>query len=155
MAITFNQREAWAMQNLRLVNKDFPWLWAVRGQWCQLNRRISVCNSADTLETFLKGLNYKSRVEIWVRCSIGGDPDNSGHTVVEKVHRPKKGGRWADKILSVRANWRVENVVTIVYNSDDGGWEKVTVYRSKDPKRINYVINCLFHGRKVMDNFVN
>ncbi len=127
---------------MKLVNKDFPWLWAIRQSWWLANRNVRVCNVGLSLEEFLKSPcvpKIGSCTEVWIRRGPWKkDTDKNPFTHVTRV-QPGVRVSWAEAIQDPNHCLFVYNVVTIV--SQENCIEKMTVFRQKEEFQIQNLVN--------------
>jgi hypothetical protein len=143
---TYPVSGAKADQQMRLVNREFPWLWAIRSQWWLGGREVLVRNVGSELETILKKVSDsdhdKHRTQVWIRSALVDQADKHPFTRVDRVW-PSVAAPWADKVVAAVPNWQIHNVVVIVVES---GIEKITLFRQKEPLQINRLL-CRLTGR--------
>lgn len=138
VAMTFLRRqspdEKKKVQQERLVNRDFPWLWAVRDHWVFPRGLITVHYPDQWFMDFLRS-KCSDRFEIWVCC--GWESDWVSNFEVRKVIGDPQYC-WAAVIRSYGSYW-VTNVVVIerFFNTDSSERDFfLKIYRPTKPQTI-------------------
>lgn len=128
MSISENVKKARRRaQQERLVNEDFPWLWAVRNRWRFGYRILVVANADRHLERFLaQPTNHPDASEVWIR--YGFEDIEMG---IEQVTALSAHACWGDAILECLD--RGESLMNIVLIDPPGLGlgEGMTVYRPR------------------------
>ncbi|MDA2936177.1 hypothetical protein MYX06_03090 [Patescibacteria group bacterium AH-259-L05] len=141
-------------QQKRLINRDFPWMWALMNHWRFGLHTIyagypdsSLINtlSGPCVDKHWHGMNY----EYWIRCVW---PPRVSRTSVEKVVRLKSisNRSWAQCIIEEAKGMDVLNIVKVFYEGIDNGDEEIrkvfNIYRpSKGDKSFDpllYELMC-------------
>ncbi|KKU94233.1 MAG: hypothetical protein UY26_C0002G0015 [Candidatus Jorgensenbacteria bacterium GW2011_GWA1_48_13] len=137
-------REQERIQHERLVNRDFPWLWAVRSEWDFPAQEMTV-QYAGKYNPLLKAfLAYNDSIlkEIWVRVEVkhprGKDYTGYSFSAVRKVDEPRDRS-WAEAILCRVPYGGVTHLAILSYRHHQDGTEdrsrrQVTVYRPMKPE---------------------
>ena len=128
-----------APQHERLINRDFPWLWAVRNKWLPGYGEIIVKPKGEPPpETFLTKVCSQS-VEVWMRST-------SGRLVeVKRVEIGENDTRcWAQSIIeNVGIGIIVKDIVLITELQMPKEGKSFTIYRSKHWLGFNRVLTGL------------
>lgn len=131
------QRRGRAIQQERIINHEFPWLWAVRDRWYPGFGEVVVQNCEDNLEleTFLG--SKAGNTEVWIRC--GGHPKDDPYSLT-KVKRikvdPERNLCWAEAILSSEGVGEIYRDIVVIIPLH-AGRERVVIYRSKKSLDLN------------------
>ncbi|MFH0806383.1 MAG: hypothetical protein V1885_01515 [Candidatus Brennerbacteria bacterium] len=123
-------------KDARLINHEFPWLWAIRNVWCPGFADIKVANAeTDANLTELLGLPHSSHIQVWVRYGADGTLDTSCSHVVMVKYVPDYAANWALRILeTVPVGYPVNNVVTTRPSHETNAPDEIRIYRAKlDP----------------------
>lgn len=125
-------------QNARLINHDFPWLWAIRNEWYPGFADIKVSSSeADPNLSMLLMSTHSSDLEVWIRYGARGPLDTTYSKVVRVEYMPGYGANWALRIIeSVPIGSPVNNIVVVRKSADPHIPEMIRIYREKlDPNQ--------------------
>lgn len=80
-----------AIQNKRIINQDFPWLWAVSNFWSPSTVKISVATRDlnDALEKLLmEPIGDRKRLELWARAERKKDGESELYQVKKVEFQP-------------------------------------------------------------------
>jgi len=136
MAKVIEIRRKKEAQQMRLVNKEFPWLWGVRTQWCLYGREIKAHTINQDLENFLRRKCKSRHTQVWVRCGLRGREAPHHFDCVVKV-KPSNKVSWAYRARRAMPNWSVLSIVVIVVKGD---MEMATVYYEKEKYQIDRLL---------------
>ncbi len=123
-------------QQVRLIYKDFPWLWAVRNHWfpgAAVNEIVVRNAEWTSMRDFL--LVSRSDLEIWVRIGAT-DGSMADYNFVIRIE-PSEKGCWLEWIKeAAQFGHSVYNVVVITPLRKLEGASRITIYRGKELNRI-------------------
>ncbi len=112
-----SKEERLRIQNARLINHDFPWLWAIRNIWNPGFADIKVID----ITSFISNADFhyfldsaKSDIEVWLRYGAYGTLDKSCSRIIRVRLAKNFSGKWAERILgAVAVGLPINNIVTI------------------------------------------
>ena len=128
-------------QNYRIINKDCPWLWAIRNAWYPGgSTRIIVKNNFKNpnLLQFLLSRDSEG-IEVWVRYGNYGAEEEACIHVERIDNSPEWNVNWACKIQGMLfSGYDVYDIVVVQpsIRREDLDW--FTIYRIKRSDRYNF-----------------
>jgi len=148
-----SDREKRIAEKNRFLNKDFPWLWAIRQEWHLGIGLVSAHNADNSIfhpRIFLVDdpCEYYKNMEVWIRIT----KNEPAYGEIQKVIRiqPKDRACWAQQILQqTPKGYHVTHLAFVEKAHEE--FPIVTIYRT--PKRDKYLdtlLNEMNQARKVM-----
>lgn len=125
--------ESKKVQQERLVNRDFPWLWAVRSHWFFPSEDIRIIYP-DRYLTNLLWNKCSAEREIWVHCGYNGLTYANSEVVRVKAN-PRLF--WVEAIHLACLDRGTTHIVVVNPILRENGSERtvnVTVYRPRKPE---------------------
>ena len=146
VSMFFKTKDRVEAQNLRILNRDFPWLWAVKNSWWPQYTHIKIQETDHYLQSLmLTTATGDEKNELWVRYTRG---KFSNHSAVEKVSI-RKGELMANLTFeAITCGDIILNIFIVqdydvesgAFRMDNGepAFRTVTIYRP--PKEMHF--NC-------------
>lgn len=156
-----SEEERKIAQQERLINRDFPWLWAIRNQWVPGFGHITVKDMKDVadypyttnLQRFLGlPINWaEGRIEVWIRYRTGLTTGVKRVVVDAKVNKTGNHSCWAKAInTALRRDERILNIVIVNPKISDGNGDLVVIYREKQPGTFDSMVGHVAGTRVVV-----
>lgn len=144
MNLLVNKTARRAAQNYRIINQDFPWLWAIRNMWYPGgSTRIIVENGYENpaLYRFFLSRDPESN-ELWVRYSANNGDEREEWIKVKRIENAQERNvNWACKIVGqLFSGYIVRDIVIVCPPNSRGDRETFTIYRIKEKDWNNFRI---------------
>ncbi|MEK9180497.1 MAG: hypothetical protein AAB897_03735 [Patescibacteria group bacterium] len=118
-----DERERHVSQTRRLIDNDFPWLWAVQPIWIPYSDKPRVTQDLSALGNIISTLASLAREDFGIWIALGNSHEGIGGVwKVARVEAKVAGACWAQEVMRSICCGSLWYVVTVVDNN-------VTVYR--------------------------